>query len=258
MPFTLAHPAAVVPIWRALKHRVSLSALLAGSVAPDFRHFPQLPSFGIPSHSIPGMFTFCLPLGLLFYVSFHGIFKRPLIALLPDGWASRVETLEASHRRWPRASVATVVLSLLAGTATHLIWDSFTHKEPVADHIPVLHHLLFGAPVYALLQYACSVLGMGLLAWWLERWYRETPPRPARPTLAPGHRVIAIASILTLSAVIAVAAGAAVAADAGPGLPRKKILFAAAFGGFCSLWLALLAFSAWWYRLRSTPVDLDS
>jgi len=245
MPFTLVHPAAVVPISRALRHRVSLSALLAGSVVPDFRHFPQIPSFGIASHSLPGMFTFCLPLGLFFYVSFHGIFKPSLIALLPDGWRSRVETLEASHRRWPRSSIAVVILSLLAGTATHLIWDSFTHAEPVAEHVALLRHRLNGMPVFAILQYVCSLLGMGLLAVWLARWFRETAPGPARAGLSSTGRALAIGVILLGSTAIGLVVGTALAHG---GEPLRKVLIGAAFGTFCGLWLTLLAFSAWWYR----------
>lgn len=36
MPFTLAHPAAVLPFWRS---RLHFPALLLGSVAPDFGYF---------------------------------------------------------------------------------------------------------------------------------------------------------------------------------------------------------------------------
>ena len=250
MPFTLAHPAAVVPIARALKHRVSLSAMLAGTVVPDFRHIPQIPSFGIPSHSIPGMFTFCLPLGLIFYASFHGIFKRPLIALLPDGWASRVETLDASRRDWPQASIGTIVLSLLIGTATHLIWDSFTHPGPVVDQVALLRHPLLGHSVFGLLQYLCSVLGMGLLAVWLARWYRETPARPVPATLAAVQRVLAIGAMLVVSSAIALGYASALAAVAEPARPFRRFLVDVAFGGFCSLGLMLLTYSAWWYRFR--------
>jgi hypothetical protein len=253
MPFTLAHPAAVVPIARALKRRVSLSALLAGSVVPDFGYIPQLPSFGIPSHTVLGAFTFCLPLGLLFYLAFHGILKRPLIGLLPSNWAGRVATLDGSRRRWPEIPAWAVIASLLIGTATHLVWDSFTHPGPVADRIPILNLVVFSLEglrvrVFRILQHVSTILGMGVMAWWLGCWYRETPGRPVRASLSAMHRVIAIGAILGVTSAIALACGAATAVGAGPILKFRSFLFGAALGGFCGLWLTLLAFSGWWYR----------
>jgi len=261
MPFTLAHPAAVVPIARVLKRRVSLSALLAGSVVPDFGYIPQLPSFGISSHTVLGAFTFCLPLGLLFYLAFHGILKRPLIGLLPSSWAGRVETLDAARRRWPQVAAWAVIVSLLIGTATHLVWDSFTHPGPVTHRIPILNLVVFNLEglrvrVFRILQHLSTILGMGLMAWWLGRWYRETTGGSVRASLSAVHRWIAIAAILGVTSAIALACGAATAVGAGPILRFRSFLFGAALGGFCGLGLTLLGFSAWWYglgRARTRP-----
>jgi hypothetical protein len=260
MPFTLAHPAAVVPIARALRNRVSLSALLAGSVVPDFGYIPQIPSFGISSHTVLGAFTFCLPLGLLFYAAFHAILKRPLISLLPPSWASRVETLEASQCRWPQTPVGVVVVSLLVGTATHVLWDSFTHPGPMTERIPVLNLVVFNLEglrvrVFRILQHTCTVGGMALLAWWLARWYRETPGRPVASSLSTMHRVLAIAAILAVTSAISFACGAMTAVGAGPILKFRSFLFGAALGGFCGLWLTLLAYSAWWFRFERVRAD---
>lgn len=253
MPFTLSHCIAVVPIARVLKRRCSLSALLAGCVAPDFRHIPQLPSFGIPSHSIAGVFTFCLPLGLLFYLAFHGIMKRPLIALLPNGWACRIETLESSRRRWPDVSALTVALCVVAGAFTHLIWDAFTHPGWVVDHISILQYRVFHleglhVPVFRILQHVSTVVGLVVLWRWLARWYREAPVGSVAASLPTRHRVLAIAAILSVTSVVALTFGAATIVGAGPILKLRAFLFGAALGSFCGLWSTLLAFSAWWYR----------
>ncbi len=61
MPFTLAHPAAAAPLRR---FGLVLSALVVGSMAPDFPYFlPGLPQdkFG---HTLAGVFWFCVPAGL--------------------------------------------------------------------------------------------------------------------------------------------------------------------------------------------------
>src|SRR5437899_2378733 len=79
MPFTLSHPAAVIPV---RKYGV-LSALVVGSLAPDIFYFiPRVRQIGY-GHTLPGLFFFCLPLGLAVLCLFHIFLKRPLISLFP-------------------------------------------------------------------------------------------------------------------------------------------------------------------------------
>src|SRR5262244_1922382 len=82
MPFTLAHTAAVLPLARLLGKRVVFSALVIGSMTPDVAYVVPGLTRG-PSHSLPGLFWFCLPVGLASYLLFHLLLKRPLAAALP-------------------------------------------------------------------------------------------------------------------------------------------------------------------------------
>jgi len=62
LPFTLAHPAAVLPLRRT---GLVFSALVVGSMAPDFPYFLSVSDAIRWGHSTRGVFLFCLPFGLL-------------------------------------------------------------------------------------------------------------------------------------------------------------------------------------------------
>jgi len=55
MPLTPAHAAAVVPLWRLLGSRAVLSALVIGSMTPDFAYFLPLGVRRAESHSLAGL-----------------------------------------------------------------------------------------------------------------------------------------------------------------------------------------------------------
>ena len=78
MPFTATHIAAVVPFAWLCRWRLPLSALAIGSMVPDVAGFyPNL--FDYPTlHSFPGVFTHCIPLGLIGFFLYHWVLKQPL------------------------------------------------------------------------------------------------------------------------------------------------------------------------------------
>ena len=125
MPYAFAHPAAVVPLARLLGPRAVPSALAIGSMVPDAWYLVPLVE---REHSHAGLsgIAFCLVAGLLAYMAFHLVFKQPLLALFPRRIAACAANwmtpgLPAVPWRW-------VMISLLAGIGTHLVWDAFTHR----------------------------------------------------------------------------------------------------------------------------------
>ena len=62
--------------------------------------------------------------------------------------------------------LAKIVLSILIGIATHILWDSFTHSGYwISDHLHFLRTVvsmpLFGPrPVFGILQYLSSAIGI--------------------------------------------------------------------------------------------------
>ena len=78
MPLTISHPAASVSFARL---NLPLSALVIGSMMPDFPYFiPALFSQSGFSHSIIGVFIFCLPVGLVSLGLFHFLIKYPALS----------------------------------------------------------------------------------------------------------------------------------------------------------------------------------
>ncbi len=178
MPFTLAHPAASIPLKSLLGEFGVLSALIIGSMAADFIYFLPLSFSRVQTHSLPALIWFCLPTGIIAWLLFQHILRIPLVALLPDSFQKRLTFSENVH--YSNLKISGIILSLLVGAATHLLWDSFTHhSSPIVENTPFLNLLLFEILgykvwVYKLLQHGSTLLGLALIIYWTWNWYRKT------------------------------------------------------------------------------------
>jgi hypothetical protein len=175
MPFTISHAAAAIPLRRT---RLVLSALIVGTMAPDFEYFLHGRVIGRLSHNLQGAFEFCLPASLVVLAVYHWVLKRPVAALLPRSVQQRIVFREFDF--WPLSCFLLICASILIGIATHLAWDSFTHSGRWAvEHIAWFQRTttLFGysMPNYKVAQNVSTVLGLALLAGWLAHWYRNEP-----------------------------------------------------------------------------------
>jgi hypothetical protein len=213
VPFTLAHPAAAVPLRRVFGRWGVLSALVIGSLTPDAVYFLPLRVSQPASHSVAGVFWFCLPVGLLGYAVFHLLVKIPAAALLPVHVQRRLPVIRPG---FPAVPVLAVVLSLVAGALTHVAWDAFTHGETLpVKLLPWLRtHLFrisdFDVAVWKLLQHASTAVGMGLLVRWTWVALRDRPEvaQPAVPALAPATKV-GVVVLLAFAVTVAAVAGVA-------------------------------------------------
>jgi len=179
MPFTLAHAAAALPF---RKTRLEMSAIVTGCFAPDFPYFMFFVPREFIGHTLPGVFIFDLPLSLIVLWLFHAYIKQPLSMLLPKGIRRRLQPSENGCSFWPPARLALIAISIVIGSGTHILWDSFTHpffwpyrhwsflSEIV--HVPIVGDL----PMFKVLQYGSSVFGIFILAVWVWFWYRVTKP----------------------------------------------------------------------------------
>ncbi len=206
MPFTLSHPAAVLPIARRWPNAFVLSALVAGSLAPDLAYFAPVTVPRVESHSLPGLFGYCLPASAALFVAFHLVFKRPLATLLPDSLARRVARWTAGGL--PDRPAASIVASLLLGAVTHLLWDSFTHEtSALVRHWPVFQTTVFtlsGMPVSVarLLQHGSSLLGLLVIA--ASARSALSRPAPAADPPAPASvRAFVLAALVAVPAAVA-------------------------------------------------------
>jgi hypothetical protein len=198
MPFTVSHAAAALPI-HVFGRRLPLAALMIGSMAPDFAFFIPFAPYRSSTHSIPGIFWFCLPVSLAVWYIFIRWMEQPTMALFPDAWR---EKLTPTGPITPKL-LALTSLGIVLGAGTHLLWDSFTHSHTWASTaMPALRErqsALGGAPLYHLLQVASSVFGLAVLFVWLLNLRRR--PMPAEPF--DWSRADALISTATRAAAIA-------------------------------------------------------
>ena len=61
MPFTPSHAVAAAPLWLVARGWLPLSALVVGTMAPDYEFLLRLRPSAIVSHSVVGLVVFCLP-----------------------------------------------------------------------------------------------------------------------------------------------------------------------------------------------------
>jgi hypothetical protein len=190
MPFTFSHAAAIWPFQRT---RLVLSALIVGSFAPDFAYFFFLNAHGLGAHSLHGMFLYDLPLSLAALWLFHAFVKQPFTMLLPKGFRERLKPSATPFSFWPPARLALIVVSILVGEATHLLWDSFTHpfywpyRHLSFLRLPVHLPIEGDVQMYKVLQDGSSLFGLAVVAMWIWMWYRATEPGEL-PTAKPYSR----------------------------------------------------------------------
>ncbi len=183
MPFTGSHPAAVLPFVSVLP----ASALIVGSMAPDFPYYLPLTTSSWPTHSLGGIFGIDLAFGLAVWAVWHAVISAPAIAYAPQGWRARLAgRVEPGLRQ--RASsarqLAMVVFALVLGAASHVLWDEFTHPHRWGmNHLPALAEQWGPLPGYRWSQYGSGLVGAAVEALWLWAWWRRTTPVPvpARP-----------------------------------------------------------------------------
>jgi Domain of unknown function (DUF4184) len=215
------------------------SALALGAMIPDAWYIVPLLERE-HGHELPGALLFCIPAGLLAYAAFHLIFKQPLLALAPRWLAERLAawtTPGLPRVRWHR-----VLLSLLAGIATHLAWDAFTH----AGHFPILDaRVAGGLYLHQVLQHTSTLLGTWFLATWIWRKLRATQPMVTLRVLDDRFRYAVMAAITGLPAAAFLVALRTFEAEPAPlALRAAGVTALSAFG------LLALLFSVGWKLAR--------
>jgi hypothetical protein len=181
VPFTVSHAAAVLPLHRLSKHQLPLTALMIGSMAPDFGYFFSGDFSRQLTHSFSGLFIFALPAGLAVWLFYVAVLEKATITLLSDRWHTRFAHTDAVTA----PLIARACIAIVLGAATHLIWDAFTHRGTfVTNAFPVLTGPTPGfswMPIYHLLHGASSVVGLVILAIWARGLHRV----PAKSLIRP-------------------------------------------------------------------------
>jgi hypothetical protein len=202
MPFTVSHAAAVLPLHRWSRQTLPLTALMVGSMAPDFGYFFSHQMSRELTHSFTGVLLFCLPVGLAVWLFYVAILEKATITLLSDRWHTRFAHTDAITL----ALIVRACIAIVLGAVTHLLWDAFTHRGTfVTEAFPALRGPTPGfswLPIYHLLHGVSSVVGLVILFSWARGLHRL----PARSLIRPykiGERArsgalwfLAVASLL--------------------------------------------------------------
>lgn len=164
MPFTFSHPAIVLPL-TLKKLRLSATGLIVGSLIPDFEYFIRMRDVSRYSHTLVGLFWFDVPVALLACFIYHQIARDPLFNNLPFFLKKRVfvykkfQWIEYFKKNW-----IVVLLSIIVGASSHLLWDDFTHETKFfVQRQPDLSELMRVGNInlagYRFLQLISSVVG---------------------------------------------------------------------------------------------------
>jgi hypothetical protein len=166
MPFTFAHPAIVLPLKnRFFSKYFSLTGLVVGSLLPDFEYFIRMKMVSNYSHTILGVLFFDLPLGIIFCFIFHNIIRNDLFVNLP--YFLRIRLCIYTEFNWNKYFLKNpilIIFSLLVGSFSHLLWDSFTHFNGYfVGIINFLKNFIvinnISIPIYKILQHSSSFIG---------------------------------------------------------------------------------------------------
>lgn len=160
MPFTLSHPAIILPF---LKNKnVSETALIVGAMSPDLEYFFRMKIQSEIGHTFLGIFLIDFPLGLITIILFHEIIKKPLIENTPYFFQKRLNDLkELNWIEYLKNNIFTVLISFFIGTISHIFWDSITHWNGyLVENISVLNIKIYNIPLYKIGQHLSSVIGM--------------------------------------------------------------------------------------------------
>lgn len=165
MPFTFSHPAIILPLKYLPKNWFSLTGLVVGSVTPDFEYFIRMKVQSNYSHTLYGIFWFDLPLAILLSFLFHNTVRNALFFNSPDVIKSRILIFTSFNwNNYFKENWIVVVISMLIGIASHLLWDGFSHNQGYfVEHISTLKNSinLLGneIPIWKITQHLSTLIG---------------------------------------------------------------------------------------------------
>lgn len=193
---------------RALSRRwLQFDALLIGTMMPDLPYFiGSSAKTAYLSHQWTGVLTYNLPWGLLVFAIWYWGLKPATYALIQpflktpvtdyhnqadisfnssnysDNNQRQRRIIGYADSYWSFASIKkrlagpllfclSIVLALILGAATHVVWDGITHADGIiAKHIDWLQYPIYfypfkGTSIARLLQYLTSIAGLAVLFW---------------------------------------------------------------------------------------------
>ena len=179
MPFTFSHPAIVLPLTKA-RLKLSATGLIIGSMIPDFEYFIRMRDRSRYSHTLTGIFWFDVPLALLVCFIYHLVVRNSLFDNLPSFLKDRFSVYKRfDWSRYFLKNWAIVLVSIIIGAASHIVWDGVTHNTMFyvnqADLSTMTKIGKINLAGYKFLQLASTIVG-GLVVIYSIFALRENSP----------------------------------------------------------------------------------
>jgi hypothetical protein len=205
MPFTFAHPAAVLPLRRYCPTFLNFPALVVGSMTPDAGYYLHNWQWAMWGHTFAGSLTFDVPAGLAFLAVFY-LFLRPVSALLPAPHRQTLVSWIPARRLPSLTQVLVAAYSVMLGSWTHIVWDGFTHANGwcvrnVAALTPTVFSIgSYQVTVWQLLQLASTVFGF-IVLW--QAYSEQVRKQSGAIPSSERTDMVATVAVLVVPAVVA-------------------------------------------------------
>lgn len=204
MPFTLAHPALVLPLKYLPKKWISVTALVIGSVIPDAESYLRMYAEKNLTHSWPGFFIFGLPVGLFLSFVFHNVVRNTLIDNLPGFIFRRLAPFKLFNwndrfkQHWH-----IIILCMIVGGGSHFLWDSFSEFDGwLHQQMPVLRgNILIGEhqlEIAYLIQYISTLAGLLVVLVFFLLLPSSNTNRPSPVSLKFWLTVVVVATLILI------------------------------------------------------------
>ena len=199
MPFTVSHVVAVIPLYKYLGRFGAFSALVIGSMVPDFAYMtPYLVHQRMDSHSLVGIYLYGIPMGLTIYYLYH-YFMAPVIASLLPKYIRQHLHPDLFLGKIPDIPSYILVFSLIIGALTHVFWDFFTHYNGIPQYIdwfntPLTNIDNYDIMPFRVLQHFSTIFGLSLLIFLSWRWISKRKNQNSAYSSRSAHSSIWVAS----------------------------------------------------------------
>lgn len=178
MPFTISHAVLAPPISKWSGQRLPISALAIGCMVPDLVRLFTAEDIHI-THLWSAWLYPNLLIGIAFCLLWYLVFRPALFRFIGIQKPINISSFKQSI-----IFIFWIILSLIIGTATHLIWDGLTHVDfrTLAFHDFLSQNILLANhnyPMHRVLQVGTSILALPVLLWMAlkhQKRYAQNPP----------------------------------------------------------------------------------
>jgi hypothetical protein len=172
MAFTISHAVLAPLLHKISAQRLPVAALAIGCMAPDLHRLFTQQNY-LQAHQWSGIFTFSLWVGLAFCVLWYLLY-RPMI------YSCLGLKHELALKNFKQLLIFSfyLIIAVLLGIVTHLIWDGLTHVDfrtfAFHDFLSQSVTLLNATyPMHRVLQIGTSLLALPFIGWMSWHYYRS-------------------------------------------------------------------------------------